>query len=112
MPPDPLAAVTWMFPAPLPDVGKTVILGAFEDAVQLPGMPLRKFTATVWVLVISVGVYPKLSFGRFTDNVPRIVIVVVSLVLAPGDPPPDTPARLTCGEGAFTATFTDTIMGG
>jgi hypothetical protein len=54
VPPGPALAVTWMLPLPLPEVGKTVIFDALEDAVQFPGVPLRKFTATVCVLVISV----------------------------------------------------------
>src|ERR1700693_3874816 len=101
-----------MLPFPLPKAGKTVIFAALEDAVQFPAMPLRKFTATVWVLVISVELTPKLSFVRFTDKVPRIVMGVVSLVLAPGELPPDTLARLTCGEGAFAATLTVTVIAG
>ena len=75
-------------------------------------MPLRKFTATVWVLVIRVGPTPKLSFVRFKDKVPRMVIVVESLALAVADPPPDTLAWLTCGEEAYSATLTVTVMGG
>ena len=75
-------------------------------------MPLRKFTATVWLLVVKFELKPKLSFDLFNDNVPRIVIVVESLALALADSPPDTLTWLTCGEEAFPATLTVTAMGG
>jgi hypothetical protein len=40
------------------------------------------------------------------------VTLVESVALALGDPPPDTITALTCGEVAFAATFTVTVIGG
>jgi hypothetical protein len=39
-------------------------------------------------------------------------IVVESVALAAADPPPDTLAWFTCGDAAFDATFTVTVMAG
>jgi hypothetical protein len=41
-----------------------------------------------------------------------VEIVVESVVLAFAEPPPDTAAMLICGEVAFAATFTLTVIAG
>src|SRR5580700_1986530 len=39
-----------------------------------------------------------------------VVMVVISVVLALADPPPETVTWFTCGDVAFTATFTVTVI--
>src|SRR5258708_2396610 len=46
VPDDPCATLTCIIPLPVPDVGETVMLLWFEDAVQLRWAPLLKLTAT------------------------------------------------------------------
>ena len=38
-------------------------------------------------------------------------MVVESVVLAVADPPPETDTEFTCGDAAFDATFTVTVIG-
>jgi len=40
------------------------------------------------------------------------LITVESFAFADADPPPDTVAAFICGEVAFAATFTVTVIGG
>ncbi len=69
-------------------------------------------TSTVCGLVISSPLNPKFSTFRFTDRVAWAVIVmtVESLALAVPRPPPETETWFTCGDVAFAATFTVTMM--
>ena len=40
------------------------------------------------------------------------IMVVKSVALALAEPPPDTLTAFTCGDGAFPATITTTVIGG
>ena len=59
------------------------------------------------IVLLCVAVFP-----NATLLVPVAVITVLSPMLLPADPPPDTITEFDSGVAAFDATFTVTVMGG
>jgi len=63
-----------------------------------------------------VAVPPTITVPDVAEAGARLIvksaIVVLSVALAVADPPPDTLTEFICGEVAFAATFTVTVIAG
>src|SRR5579872_875055 len=63
--------------------------------------------------VLRVSAMRQGVMGTYRRAVPETAgsIIVLSVVLAVADPPPDTETEFTCGDAAFAAAFTVTVIG-
>ena len=101
---------------PRPDIDTRVMpAGTVSVTVTVPAVgpapapfeTITVYAAPCWPCVkLPLCAFTILSIAGFA------VTLVESVALALGDPPPDTITALTCGEVAFAATFTVTVIGG
>ena len=76
---------------------------------ELPALEtVTVYVAPAWPCVKL----PEWVLVMFSTGIPGTTMVVESLAPALADPPPVTSTRFTCGEVAFPATFTVTVIGG
>ena len=108
-------AATHVQPVPASDTSVNPA-GTVSVTVTVPlvGPAFAPFdTVTVYVAPCCPCVkFPMCDFAMARSGVPMGLIVAESLALLGAEPPPERVTVFVSGDGAFTPTFTRTVIGG